>query len=161
MEDLKKTINSLGFENVRTYIQSGNVIFDSKIENKQDLENQIEKKILDKFEIEVPTFVRDISELITVVNYNPFSYDEENKDQTMYVSFARQIPGSDIINQLENEESPIDEFRIMTNHIFWLYHRNRGKSKYTNTKIEKIIKQQATRRNIRTVKKIYEKYGTS
>jgi uncharacterized protein (DUF1697 family) len=161
MEDLRNVISSLGYENVETYIQSGNIIFDTYIDDKRDLENQIEVSISDKFNLDAPTFVRDVDELKQLVNSDPFGHDDSNKAQTLYISLTKDIISNELTKILENDPSEVDEFRIFQNHIFWLYHRNKGKSKHTNNKIERTIKQQATRRNFRTIRKLLEKYSES
>ena len=62
MADLKSLCESLGFQNVVTYIQSGNVIFDTLVENKSDLKITIEKAIEEKYKFHVPVEIRTNNE---------------------------------------------------------------------------------------------------
>ncbi len=71
MTDLKLLCETLGWKNVKTYIQSGNLIFTSEVENSK-LENMLEKAITEKYGFDVPVIIRNADELKTTIDKNPF-----------------------------------------------------------------------------------------
>ncbi|MDT0685080.1 DUF1697 domain-containing protein [Autumnicola psychrophila] len=71
MADLRDLCGELEMDNVKTYIQSGNIIFNSAGRN-PILENKLERAIMKKFRFEVPVIVRTLEELQEIVDQNPF-----------------------------------------------------------------------------------------
>ncbi len=61
MAELKKEFETLGFENVITYLNSGNVIFTSDIQDENTITNTIHKKIEEKFKLDIPFFINEES----------------------------------------------------------------------------------------------------
>lgn len=61
MAELKKEFKTLGFENVITYLNSGNVIFTSDIQDENTITNTIHKKIEEKFKLDIPFFINEES----------------------------------------------------------------------------------------------------
>lgn len=87
MKDLSSLFISLGFTNVKTYIQSGNVLFQSKNKNVEELILSIEKKILEVFGFEAAVFIRTKEELKSVLGSNPFPKKDPSR---IYVSFLNE-----------------------------------------------------------------------
>ena len=79
MADLRTIFESMGYENVKTYLQSGNVIFDADSDNETKIADRIEKKINKTFGFSVNIIIRTESELKDIVNNNPFI--EENRTE--------------------------------------------------------------------------------
>ena len=75
MDALKAMYEQLGFQNAITYVQSGNVVFSSEIEDSKELEQLIKTKIKEVFDFEVPIIVLTKDELAEIVANNPFSKD--------------------------------------------------------------------------------------
>ena len=87
MDALRQLYSDLGFENVKTYIQSGNVVFKfNQIDNKK-LADRIEKEIAKRFEFQVPVLVTEINELREIVNQNPFLKDTSKDISFLHVTF--------------------------------------------------------------------------
>ena len=78
MSDLKELYQSLGFEDIQTYIQSGNVIFNSALD-KNEISIQIEKAVFEKYGFEVPVIIRTKEELQKIQSSNPFVESKNNK----------------------------------------------------------------------------------
>ena len=72
MDKLMASFEGLRFSDVATYIQSGNVVFQSKVTDAKELEKRIAKKIEQDFGIEVPVIVKEKGELINIFKNNPF-----------------------------------------------------------------------------------------
>ncbi len=95
MEDLRGIISSLGFSNVRTYIQTGNVFFESDEADISKLSSRVEALLLSKLGYEVPTFVRTVEEFETTLVSAPFDRYELTPDSRhMIVCISQPIPSN-------------------------------------------------------------------
>jgi uncharacterized protein (DUF1697 family) len=154
MDDLKALCEKLGLENVRTYIQSGNLIFTSETIN-SELENNLEKAITDKFGFDVPVIVRSSEELQTSIDKNPF-FDGDADIDRLHLTFLKEKPTK------ENEEKTLtynyapDKFKIDGRNVFIFCTGKYHKSKLTNAFFEKKLNTGATTRNWKTVLKLYD-----
>ncbi len=72
MDELIKLFELLNYKNVTTYIQSGNVMFDSSEEKPENIAEKIQKKIKKEFSFEVPVIIRTKQDLSYIINTNPF-----------------------------------------------------------------------------------------
>jgi uncharacterized protein (DUF1697 family) len=72
MDALKEMLTELNFEKVRTYIQSGNIVFEAKNTNANQLEKTLPAEIKKQFGFDVPVIVLDIDELKSIITKNPF-----------------------------------------------------------------------------------------
>lgn len=94
MEELREIFEMPGLKNISTYIQSGNVIFDSKETNEAALVKKIEKKLLKDTGKEINVLLRTMDELAAMVKLNLFGTVKEDKDTKLYVSFLNEVPTS-------------------------------------------------------------------
>ena len=157
MDLLRGLFEEIGFSNVASYIQSGNIVFESSNADLTELEQKIEARLQQALGFDVPAFVRTQTELIKIAKYQPFQ-EAITEDSTQYVSFLREAPSPEAFQKLLSLSTDVDIFHLKGNHLFWLYQRHLGESGFTNTKIEKILATPATRRNTNTVHKIVNKY---
>jgi uncharacterized protein (DUF1697 family) len=158
MERLRRVFKEMGFSNIETRIQSGNVSFESDDPDTTRLENQIEFGLQDTLGYPVPAFIRTDKELIGIVEQNPFVVSPAGENVTLYVVFLHKEPPADIQQGLLKHANETDRLHFFQNHLFWLYNRSVGESTFSNAKIEKILRAPATLRNISTLQKIAEKY---
>ncbi len=98
MKDLKELYQNLGFENVETYIQSGNVLFNTDLD-RSEISDKIEKAIFNKYAFEVPVIIRTKEELHKIHTSNPFftqfqTQEEKEKliNDNLYLTFLQEIP---------------------------------------------------------------------
>jgi uncharacterized protein (DUF1697 family) len=156
MELLKQIFEKLGFENVKTYIQSGNVIFDSKITDLHFLSEKIEKQLLISLGYNITVFIRSLSELKDIIENNPFkSSDRIDHNTSMYVSFLSEMPNEAAKEKLFLTNNNIELFNIRNREVYCLrLIKNDGKTKYNLYSLEKIIGMPATTRNITTINKL-------
>lgn len=151
MDSLKKMFESFGLHNVQTYIQTGNVIFETKesptLETK--LEGQLEKAL--GYRVEV--FLRSMDEIANIVNQGHF---EPQAEDTLHIVFLREKPAKTQVDALKKYNSQADEFAVLGREAYNLRH-DRDRSVFSNNFIEKILGT-ATTRNMTTLKKIFEKY---
>jgi len=153
MDVLKKLFESFGLDDVQTYIQTGNVIFESKTKNTPAFENKIEKQLETALGYYVEVFIRSMDELASIVHQDRFSPQPED---TLHIVFLRDKPAKTQADILKKYNSAADEFAVIGREVYNLRY-DRDKSVFSNNFIEKIFGI-ATTRNITTLKKIFEKY---
>ncbi|MBE7641085.1 DUF1697 domain-containing protein [Salegentibacter sp. BLCTC] len=154
MADLKLLCEKLGLENVKTYIQSGNLIFNS---DKQgfELENALEKGIAQEFGFDVPVIVRTEKELETSIYNNSF-YDKDVDISQLYLTFLKEKPAKQHIDKVSSLDHEPDKFKIKDKDVFILCEGKYHKSKLSNSFFEKQLRVGATTRNWKTVLKLLE-----
>ena len=153
MADLKKMFEAAGLENVQTYIQSGNVIFESE-EGADSLAKQIERLLEKTARYKIEVFVRTIREVQSIAEKSPFGVKD---GEMVYVTFLNTKPGKQSQQALLNHKSDADDFAFKGREVYSL-RRDREKSVFSNNFLEKILKMPATSRNLTTIIKIVEKY---
>lgn len=155
MEDLRKLFVMPGVKNITTYIQSGNVIFDTAETDKAVLAKKIEAKLLKWLGYEVATFVKTIPDIESVIKKNPFkSYPE---DMGLHVSFLSAKPEAEAVKQLLQWQNENEQFNIAGTEAYILVKKGAyGETKFSNTFLEKKLKVQATTRNWATVNKMLD-----
>ena len=157
MIDLKSLYKELGFQNVLTYIQSGNVIFDSIDKNKTDLKEKIENAIEVNYKFHVPVEIRTNREMSKIIENCPFgSIDLVESGTKVLLSFLSSNPSKANVNDvLKHVVSP--EQLVIKGKEAYLYCPNGyGKSKLSNNFLEKKLGVKATTRNWKSVHKLYE-----
>src|SRR5690606_37381588 len=95
MEDLRMLMTGAGFENVATYIQSGNIIFESKETSKENVSAKIKELIRDKYGWEVGVLMLDLSDLEKTVKNNPFLKEKNVDLKRVYVAFLSGTPAKE------------------------------------------------------------------
>lgn len=154
MADLKSMCEKLGLKNVKTYIQSGNLIFNSDRQN-SELENDLEKAITEKFGFDVPVIVRTEKELEASINNNPF-FDKDADIKQLHLTFLKEKPSKENIDKTLTYNYEPDKFKIDDKDTFIFCAGKYHKSKLTNNFFEKQLKVGATTRNWKTVLKLSE-----
>jgi len=154
MDDLKKIFESFGLENVQTYIQTGNVIFESKVKDVPLLEKMLESQLEKALGYNVGIFLRTMQEVTAIASQCPFTSKE---NETVHVAFLREQPDKKTSQALLNHNSEVDEFMVQGQEAYNLRH-DRDTSVFSNNFIEKTLGIPATTRNLTTVRKIAEKY---
>ena len=149
MGDLQKLYESLGFKNIHTYIQSGNVVFQFKKSKTAELEKKISKLINDKYNFEVPVLVLETDELRLILENNPF-VNTRNEDSTkLHVTFLEDAPDKAAIAKISGNLSP-DEYLINGKAIYLFCPNGYGNTKLNNNFFESKLKLTATTRNWKT-----------
>ena len=147
MIELKKMYESLGFENVRTYIQSGNVIFESAEKDENKIIAKIENKIKMHFGFDVSVFIRTKDEFNKIIKNNPFNKMEEG----VYVTFISKKVDKFPIEEIEKAKSDSEKFLYLGREIYIYCPDGYGRTKLSNALFERKLKMLGTTRNWRTV----------
>lgn len=154
MADLSRAFIELGFKNVRTYIQSGNVIFETGRESRDTLLRRIEHSMYSLFGCDVPVFLRTFREIENLIALDPFGAKNADESDGLYVSFiSRKIPGTPAL-PLFSAKKDLEIFLIRDFDIFSISHKINGRGGFPNIFIEKEFQLQATTRNWSTIKKV-------
>ncbi len=154
MADLKALCEKLGWKQIKTYIQSGNVIFDS-VESNSELESTLEKAIVEKFGLDVPVIVRSSKELQDSIDKNPFFSKDADINQ-LHLTFLKEKPANENIEKVFTYNYEPDKFKVDNKDVFLFCEGKYHQSKLTNNLFEKKLKVGATTRNWKTVLKLRE-----
>ena len=153
MADLRIYLAGMGYEEVHTYIQSGNVLFKSD-KSPQVLEGEIEGLLESKFGFGAATLVLTRSEWEAIHADNPFLPDREDEITRLSVTVLSESPSAEAIAALEAEKYLPDCFEVRGRAVY-LYHPNGyGRTKLVHTLFEKAFGTSATNRNWKTVRKL-------
>lgn len=156
MDELKKEFISMGFEQVQTFIQSGNVFFSSVEKDKNQMIKKIESVLSQALNYDVKAFIKTPWEMEQLVAQNPFGDIPKDNNTKLYLSFLSETPGIENIKQFESLGSENEQFRIINNHLYTLCRKDAGKLQFSNMFIEKKLHCKATGRDWNTIKKITE-----
>jgi uncharacterized protein (DUF1697 family) len=155
MSDLKKMFESFGLQNVQTYIQTGNVIFESDQKNASALEEQIESQLEKASGKRIQLFVRTMRDVVKMANDCPFDPEE---GQTVHVVILHKKPLKKAVDALLSQRSEADDFAVVGGEAYNL-RLDRDRSIFTNNWAEKVLGVAGTTRNLTTIRKLAEKYG--
>jgi uncharacterized protein (DUF1697 family) len=155
MAELVRIFTNAGCQNTRTYIQSGNVIFDSAAANSSALTNKIERTLQKELGYPVTVILRKLSDLEAIVRRNPFKKFAKALDAYPFVVFLRgdpqHKPKLPLLSQIEN----LEVFEIKDGVAFIIARRKKdGRSGNPNAFVEKQLGVPGTTRNWNTVNKI-------
>ncbi len=156
MVDLKQLLQKYGFQNVQTYIQSGNVIFDwNGNETNEQLATKIKERLLEKYGFEVPVLVRTADQIKEAIATNPY-VKSKKPIENLHLTFLQTIPEKDRLAEISTYDYPPDMCQIIDGNVFVCCANGYSASKYTNQFFEKKLKVAATTRNWKTVLKLAE-----
>ncbi|MFS4468616.1 DUF1697 domain-containing protein [Maribacter sp. 2210JD10-5] len=156
MAELRKILEDEEMANIKTYIQSGNVIFKSESNYIIALEKSIMQKIEKYFGFKVPVLVKKVSDIKMILAANPFDNTEDLEHNRIYFVLLQTVPEILKVKEFETEKFVNEAFKI-TDHCVYLSCKNGyGKAKLNNNLIERKLKVKATTRNYRTMKKLLE-----
>ena len=151
MSDLKEMHESLGLRDVLPYIQSGNVVFKSDDADVAQLQGQIEDGFEKRFGFHVEVFVRTSAELRDIIDKNPFQGQQSKESKWVAVMFLADRPDDTAQEDLLKTYAGPEELFIIGKEIYIYYPNGIGRSKLSNTFIEKKLKIAGTARNWNTI----------
>lgn len=150
MKELTDVLNSQNFRNVRTYIQSGNVIFEDNIVDTGKLATKIENIINKSFGISVNVIIRIEKELEEIVKNNPLIKATNNDLNRLHVTFLKNKPLPETIQALEILKDKNEKYEVIGKEVYLYCPNGYGRTKLNNANIEKKLKTIATTRNWKT-----------
>ena len=155
MKDLAQIVSGCKCADVRTYIQSGNVVFTASRAAAQRLPAVIAKQIEERFGFPAPVILRTRGELARVVRGNPFSKNHL-PESALHVYFLADLPSVAALKGLDPNRSAPDEFRVAGREIYLHVPNGMGSTKLTSTYFDSKLSTVCTARNWTTVQTLLE-----
>lgn len=156
MANLKIIFESMGFKDVKTYLQSGNVIFKHDRINVGEIESNIEGKINQTFGFNIDVIIRTEDEFESMISSNPFIKDPDIEFDKLHVTFLKELPDKENILNLNLNIGENEKLEIKGKEIYLYLPNGYARTKLTNNTFEKKLKTIATTRNWKTVNKLRE-----
>ena len=155
MRDLAETFVRAGCTSVRTYIQSGNVVFAAAPELADELAGRVAGVIVESHGFEVPVVIRTAEDLDRVVRDNPFLAAGADPAK-LHVGFLAAAPEPARIERLDPDRSPPDAFAVRGREVYLHFPAGVARSKLDNAYFDRTLNTVCTIRNWRTVGKLHE-----
>lgn len=157
MAELRDLLTRRGFMDVRTYIQSGNVILRSD-GREDEIVERVHTAILERFDLEVPVIVRTTRDFETVAASHPLSAVVDDP-RFLMVAFLDREPGEPVQSRLDASEFAPDRFEGTGREIYLAYPNGSGRSKLSHTLLERRLGVTVTARNWKTVRALADMLG--
>lgn len=154
MDALRTLYENLGFTNVTSYLQSGNVVFKANNAETGKLEQAISKQIKTDFGFDVPVMVLTQSCLQKVVENNPFLNNPDFDHAFLHVTFLASNPDNYDVKAIESKTQNEETIRFFEHAVYLYCPNGYGKTKLTNNFLEAKLKVVATTRNWKTTKEL-------
>jgi len=154
MTELKAVFEKMGFKNVRTYIQSGNVVFEATKTKNESLVKKIQKDLNKSLGYEVSVIVRTPEEIKQIISDYPFAKIKDHDKFKVNVAFLSALPAAEAIKELHSLNSKLEMFHVSGNNVYVIYNMNFNEALAGKNILEKKLKVKATVRNWNTVNKI-------
>ncbi len=155
MADLRDLVAGLGFSDVQSVLQSGNLVF--RTNGKAGaLERLLEAEAKKRLALEADFFVRSAAEWEDVVAENPFHAEARRDPAHLVVVFLKEAPGSGAVKALQAAIVGREVVRAAGKQAYIVYPDGQGRSKLTNALIEKHLGTRGTARNWNTVLRLAE-----
>lgn len=155
MKELAAVISAAGFKNVRTYIASGNVIFENSAKDPRRIAKNLENELLKSFGHEIKVIVRTIDELKAIIKRNPFKKEKPSADEMLFVTFLASPSATKPKLPLKSATEKMEVIAFTDSAAFIVAHRKKtGWFGFPHTFAEKQFGVPTTTRNWTTVVKI-------
>ena len=161
MADLRELLAALGLQDVRSLLQSGNVVFRSDVHTAAQLEGVLEHAAAKRLGLETDFFVRTASDWKTIVAGNPFPEEAERDPSHLLVIFLKEAPDRKDVMALQSAITGREVVRAKGRHAYVVYPDGIGRSRLTSALIEKKLGTRGTGRNWNTVLKLGALAGAS
>lgn len=153
MTDLRAFLTQLGFEDVRSLLQSGNLVFQSRARTGAELERFLEAEAVKRFAIEIDFFIRTPEEWKSIIRQNPFRKEAELDPGHLLVLALKSPPSEEYVTALQEEIKGPELVHAKGKQLYAFYPDGVGRSRLTNAVIERKLGR-CTGRNWNTVLKL-------
>lgn len=150
MADLRDLTESLGHESVKTYVQSGNVVFESTARSERKLEQGFEKAIADELGHDVRVMVRSAAHVGRIIKQNPYA-DRKPEPKQLHVVFLADKPKAADLRAFDTDPYAPDEMTAKDRELYVYLPNGAGQARLTTAILEKQLGVPGTMRNWRTV----------
>jgi uncharacterized protein (DUF1697 family) len=156
MDQLRASFEALGFEQVKTYIQSGNVVFKTAKASPGALCSKIEAKIIADFGHSVSVVVRTADEMKQIVANNPFLKEKGIDPDKLHVMFLSRAPERSALEQLRGLASRTEQLRCVGQELYLYLPNGVAESFVMKKPVDRLLAVVTTMRNWRTVNTIHQ-----
>jgi uncharacterized protein (DUF1697 family) len=147
--------DDLGFENVRSYLQSGNVTFETTKRSVAALEAALQEETLQRLGVRTEYFLRAATDLSDVLEHNPFEREARDDPARLAVFILKSAPVRERVSTLRAWIKGPEVVEAGSHHLYVSYPDGQGASKLTNVVIERLLENRGTARNWNTILKIH------
>lgn len=151
MAKLSAMMTSMGFHHVRTYIQSGNIVFAAGDEHHSAIELKISGRIQAVFGFEVPVIIRTEEAIRHIISCNPFIANTASGTENLFLCLLKSPPDQENLHKLSEKAFAGEQLIAVDDHLFLKIDGSYGKAKLNNNYIEGKLKMDATTRNWKTM----------
>jgi uncharacterized protein (DUF1697 family) len=151
MPELESLLKELGFSGLKSYLQSGNLVFGSDVTDPQIVASHIEEAITKGSGLEIRVVVKTQTEMLRIAGNNPFLKIDGIEAEFLHVTFLFEQPEERKTKLIEMIHDPRDSFKLAGREIYLYCPGGYGNTKFSNTFFEKKLGVAATTRNWRTV----------
>lgn len=155
MKELKQLFQDLGYSEVKTYIQSGNVIFNAETAE-EEISKAVENAIFEQFGYEVPVICRSAEDFEKSIDENPFFEDTVGEIERLHLTFLKELPGKKQLEKLKEYDFSPDEFLVKDKNVYIYCSGRYSDSILSNNFFESKLQVTATTRNWKTVLNLAE-----
>ena len=156
MDALKELHQSLGLQEVATYIQSGNVVFTSDGADVTHIQKDIEDGFAQKFGFQAKVMVRTADEFNVIIENNPFQNQPMKELKWVVAMFLASHPINTAQEEIQKTYTGPEELHIIGREVYIYYPEGIGRSKLSNVFLEKKLKTMGTARNWNTVLRLQQ-----
>lgn len=155
MADLRALVERIGYTNVKTHLNSGNVVFSGPSQPNQAVAAAIETAIAQTLAMEIPVVVRTGEELQRIVAENPFP-ERADDHTTLHVAFLSGTPDPKVVDTLASVDKGDDDYRVLGDNVYLSYPNKITGAVFMPTGLDNALNLPSTSRNWRTVLKLAE-----
>ncbi len=156
MEALRALYETLGFSDVQTYIQSGNVIFRTKRQDLARLSKRIEDELERRFGFRTDVILRTPSDLQDVMARNLFAKRPGIDPSKLLVDFLARVPSAEAVDRVRKLNTEPEELRIDGRELYMYFPNGMARPKISWGAVEKLLNTPGTGRNLNTIRKLLE-----
>jgi uncharacterized protein (DUF1697 family) len=156
MDKLRSSFEVLGFEQVKTYIQSGNVVFKTKKTPTSVLSRKIEEKILSDFGFSVSVISRSSDEIAQTIECNPFLKQSGIDHEKLHVTFLSAVPAPAALKKLSDLTAAPDQCSSIDREIYFYLPNGVSQSVLMKSPVDRILAVVTTTRNWRTINSLHQ-----
>ncbi|NRB82186.1 MAG: DUF1697 domain-containing protein [Winogradskyella sp.] len=151
MAELRALLTKSGFENVKTYIQTGNIICQDEEGDVIDIESKLRNTILDYFGFEVAVLVRTRDQIQAIFDRCPFPEDQKTNS---YFAMLSHKPDHALVIEAKEKTYDNEVYDIIEDALYFYCANGYGKAKFSLNYFERKLKVDATARNYKTMVKL-------
>ena len=156
MDALRRSFDALGLQQVKTFIQSGNVVYKSAKASTTALSNKIEKRLLEDFGFAVLVVTRTAEEMAGAIKNNSFAAAKGIDQEKLHVMFLAAPPAPDALSKLNAWIAEPEQCRCLGRELYLYLPNGAGESKLLKAPLDRILLVVSTTRNWRTVNALHK-----